>query len=44
MERFGSTQYMVGWYIEVPILVDLCICYLVLFIIEINAHIYWKLC
>ena len=25
-ERFRSTQYMVRWYVEVPDLVDFCIC------------------
>jgi len=25
-ERFGSTQSMVKWYVEVPHLVDFCIC------------------
>jgi len=25
-ERFGSSQSMVGWYVEVPNLVGICVC------------------
>jgi len=37
-ERFGSTQSMVGWYMEVLDLVGICICYYALILIENNEH------
>ena len=43
-EKFGSAMSMVGWFMEVPWLVGLCIINMTLFLLFISRVLYWFIC